>query len=354
MLSVLFSYVGAIEFFFIVRDIIHQVDLHQRQLRRSSTDLDDDLQRIQDTLNAQLRVARLCENENVQCMQDGVVYENGYRVDEDVTNDWIALRKAAVAEETPQQSVDDRSSSDSTNTVIDLGTKTIANGHVVCNQTSSPEIDDNYLRSLDGIKVRSPDSNRRRRTYRQGRSGSSNVSYDEESLDDDYELASNGDAKPSQLPRRRKHSPAQDLSRNNSHQIDEVDDPWGDIKPEPYHNSDLWKKERAMSIPETDDSNHADRSNTNGDQKEDFDRCYSPVGIKQTKKYSFEAASNADHTRALDILRSQLSSDDVSHVDYYFFILFVTNFSFYFDELNFADGRRFEFKPRSRTECKYV
>lgn len=359
MVSILFSYVGAVEFVFIVRDIVHQVDLHQRRLQQSNEDLDDDLHRMQDTLKQQLCIARQCESENVQCMQDGILYENGYRV-EDVADDWIEVRRAiekrhdvADGSDSPDQSSNSQSNG-SSNTVIE-NKKVDANGRndAIRSHSSSPEAPDihfdayseSYLRSLDGIKLRPlvrDDGGRRRRAFKQNNSGSSqssavSLSREEElqmftSLEEEefeglrnsnfkqLQYSSEPNLKVTQHSRRHKHSPVQDLTGGGSDVIEEINDPWGDVKPEHYHDSDLWKKERNMSIAEADDdaSNNAQQQAKhrlaanlkNGTT--DFDRCYSPVGRKYTKKYSFEEASDADHTRALSILRAQTSQDDVS------------------------------------------
>lgn len=395
VLSVLFSYVGAVEFVFIVRDILHQIELHQRRLEESTNeDLDDGLQHMQDTLRKSISVARRCESEQYQCMQDGVLYENGYRVDT-ITEDWIEVRRAierGQAETAVAHAVDEgrrsvesnvsassnsaehssnSNSNASTNTVIEKdgvqSNKTADNGQTKGDnendrsRSSSPDAADihfdayseNYLRSLDGIKLRPlvrDDGSRRRRAMKRGQSNSSNSSASAVSLsreeelkmftsleEEEFETIRNSDYKPlqyssepnlkaSQHSRRHKRSPVQDLSRRSSDVIDdEVNDPWGEVVPEPYHETELWKKERNMSIAEAEDdtTNGIQQSAAaaahnqitklrNGDIGTDFDRCYSPVGKKYTKTSSFEDASGADHTRALNILRAQTSKDDVS------------------------------------------
>lgn len=394
VLSVLFSYVGAVEFVFIVRDILHQIDLHQRRLEGTTNeDLDDGLQRMQDTLRKSISVARRCESEQFQCMQDGVLYENGYRVDT-ITEDWIEVRRAierGQAETAVAHAVDEgrrsvesnvsggsnsgdhssnSNSNASANTVIEndgVQSNKTANGANESDRShsSSPDAPDihfdayseNYLRSLDGIKLRPlvrDDGSRRRRALKRGQSNSSNSSASAVSLsreeelkmftsleEEEFESIRNSDYKPlqyssepnlkaSQHSRRHKRSPVQDLSRRSSDVIDEVNDPWGEVVPEPYHETELWKKERNMSIAEAEDdaTNGIQQSAAaaaapafdhnqitklrNSDIGTDFERCYSPVGKKYTKTSSFEDASGADHTRALNILRAQTSKDDVS------------------------------------------
>lgn len=401
MLSVLFSYVGAVEFVFIVRDIVHQIELHQRRLEDTATeDLDDGgLQRMQDTLRKSISVARRCESEQHQCMQDGVLYENGYRVDT-ISEDWIEVRRAiergqadtAVAHlvDEGRRSVESNASGGShsgdhssnsnsnasTNTVIENNDGVQSNGAITesghTNKTnehnrtddhsrsSSPDAADihfdsyseNYLRSLDGIKVRPlvrDDGNRQRRAFKRSQSNSSNsssvsLSRDEElkmftSLEEEeFETIRNSDYKPLQYSsepnlkashhsRRHKRSPVQDLNRRSSDAIDEVTDPWGEVVPEPYHETEIWKKERTMSIAEADDDaagaaptfDHNQNTKLRNGIGTDFDR---PVGKNYTKTFSFEDASGADHTRALNILRAQTSKDDVSFCVYFAFFLF--------------------------------
>lgn len=388
LLSVLFSYVGAVEFVFIVRDIVHQVDLHQRRLKESNDESDDDLKRIQDSLRKSISVARRLESDNIQCMQDGVLYENGYRVDS-VTEDWIEVRRAIergqdnVAERngvrrsagsgdsgasgSPDLSSNSRNSGD---TVIENDVKqseqpAVGQGHAgesdesaLRRNSSSPEItdmhfdaySDNYLRSLDGIKLKPmvrDEGGRRRRAFKRNQSGSSNSSVTslsrEEELkmftsleEEEFEDLRNSNYTPMQYTsdpnltqgsRRRKRSPAVDPNRRSSTTAEEVIDPWGDVKPEPIRDSDIWKRERATSIAEADDDALNDHSHSNDNHEQnmnlkpkanhllgetDIERCDSPVGKKYTKTSSFEEASGADHTRALNILRAQTSKDDVS------------------------------------------
>lgn len=148
LLSVLFSYVGAMELAFVVRDIYHQVDLHQQRLQNgedeqpSNTDDeelkriqnalrsslaaltvadeqtadeqpatedepvtdDDELKRIQSSLRSSLVEASSAEDHNdAEQMQDGVQYENGYRVvtddsgyDEAAVERWNQRRKELI------------------------------------------------------------------------------------------------------------------------------------------------------------------------------------------------------------------------------------------------------------------
>lgn len=141
LLSVLFSYVGAIELAFVVRDIYHQVDLHQRRLQngdfeqssaddeelkriqnalRASLDAltladetpatedepvtdDEELKRIQNSIRSSLVEASSAEDQNAEQMQDGVQYDNGYRIvtddsgyDEAAAERWNQRRKELI------------------------------------------------------------------------------------------------------------------------------------------------------------------------------------------------------------------------------------------------------------------
>lgn len=141
LLSVLFSYVGAIELAFVVRDIYHQVDVHQQRLQNgdyepSNTDDeelkriqnalrsslaaltlddetpatedehvtdDDELKRIQNSLRSSLVEVSSAEDQNAEQMQDGVQYDNGYRIvtddsgyDESAAERWNQRRKELI------------------------------------------------------------------------------------------------------------------------------------------------------------------------------------------------------------------------------------------------------------------
>lgn len=431
LLSIFFSYVGAVEIAFIVRDIVHQIGLHQQRIEsdRSCDGLQQLQQNIRDSLNLARSRSESCDDDidsTLKYMQDGVQYENGYRVAnaEDVTanTQWMEARSAKVSEERDRgnPSSDDEfavvsdhstislpssSQDDSTKTVLeneswtfvemekqkndsaDTGYAKSANfdeGHSDrTSQLTSPtsssvneipdmhfdEYSDEQMRALDGIKqqplVRN-DGTRRRRAFK--KSGSSTSSSDErqemrksreEELkmftsleEEEFDLIKNSDYKPLQYSSEpnlkakrhlRHHNRSPMRGRNESEEDDEYDkdtdfsqrkrnanagDPWGDVKPEHFHDTELWKRERTMSIAENDlDPTHEDdfvSSSSKPFRKsgvprlDDEGRSFSPVGLKSTKSSSFEAATDSDHERITEILKSQSANAGVS----FFFLWF--------------------------------
>lgn len=101
MLSVLCSYMGAVELVFIVRDLTHQLALHQKRLgnveRKQS-----DISVLQDKIKASIDALEPVHIESVEQMQDGVLYKNGYRIEktaEVVAQQWDERRKVMSASE---------------------------------------------------------------------------------------------------------------------------------------------------------------------------------------------------------------------------------------------------------------
>lgn len=437
LLSIFFSYVGAVEFAFIVRDIVHQVGLHQQNVK-SNQRSSDDLHQLQQNIRNSLNLARElpCESETVQCMQDGVQYENGYRVstvDETVntTERWLEARAKNLItnndriEEKLTNTINDLSASDddfnlgsghSTNSLrsssnenssaktvlenerwnlVDLNERTNEFETTVLadssnNENGSPkgavksppnsnddsvnkipemhfdDYSEGYLRALDGVKnkpLARDDGNRRRRANKKLQSSTSassdeqkRQSRDEElqmftSLEEEeFELIKSSDYKPLQYSsepnlktkkhtRRHNRSPVQDphsrrndseddeydYERRQSEAYDEINDPWGDVKPENFHDRDLWRRERALSIPEIDvDSNAEDENGTTSQfttkavnslrkLNDANERSFSPVGVKNTKSSSFEEATSSDHEQAVRRLSKQHDSENVSY-----------------------------------------
>ncbi|EDW69025.2 trichohyalin isoform X1 [Drosophila virilis] len=142
---------------------------------------------------------------------------------------------------------------------------------------------EDYLRSLDGIKSRPllrEDGSGRRRAFKKRRSsGSSNSSRDSRASRDEElkmftsleeeelrhgEKADYNPIKYSTEPalrvkphhRRHKRSPAKDVmpatDASGSLEMlgEEGTNPWGEVLPEPYKNTEFWKREKALSIDE--------------------------------------------------------------------------------------------------------
>lgn len=279
LLSILFSYVGAVEFVFIVRDIIHQVGRHNDQMKlngesESSMSLAD----LQQNLRKSIKSARerLCENDAVLTMADGIQYEQGYRVsngdDQTAANRWLEMRANATIHEPqppPPHYADGNSlaiskndelpcsdnnsiysSSVSVNTVVENNKYQTAalnddderdddaETNATINQSNqSSSIDDNevpdihfdeypeaHLHNLDGINRKALHKIDESKGRRKGiKAYASNFGGEQ-------------------------------MQRRRSEDIDgETDNPWGELKPESFHDDELWKRERAMSIAENDD-----------------------------------------------------------------------------------------------------
>lgn len=431
LLSVLFSYVGAIELAFVVRDIYHQVDLHQQRLQngedvqsniddeelkriqnalRSSlaaltladetpatedepvTD-DDELKRIQNSIRSSLVEASSAEDQNAEQMQDGVQYENGYRVvtddsgyDEATAERWNQRRKELITadeEISPSEALiksertinetasktESQSNKSSRPNHLDAKESEESSSYAPISQQSSVSIDmpdihfDEYersdakdpnsehLRALDGIKfrpiVRDDGSGRRRAFKKRQQSSSSTESGEantrssrEEELkmftsleEEEFGKMQNSDYAPityssdpnlkvKKQHRRHKRSPAKHDATGSDDEDAENGDPWGDVQPKHFHDTDLWKNERATSIVEEieDDTNRAGEGLMRRDPKfkavmqseSNARRGFSPVGEKKPKLLSFEDATDSQHNIVLDAINRKASIDDVS------------------------------------------
>ncbi|XP_055909437.1 trichohyalin isoform X1 [Eupeodes corollae] len=197
----------------------------------------------------------------------------------------------------------------------------------------SLQYSDDYLRSLDGIKnkplVREDGSGRRRAFKKRRSSGSSTSSREsrasrEEELkmftsleEEESENIRKGDSEYESIKyasepnlkvgkqRRHKRSPAKDAKRDPNDKgslemLDEEDsNPWGEVKPENYKNTDFWKREKNLSIDE---------------EQEEFDarqRIQSPstAAVNIPKMSSFEEATKSQHQEAIMALKRQRSKD---------------------------------------------
>lgn len=150
--------------------------------------------------------------------------------------------------------------------------------------TPSQQYTEDYLRSLDGIKQRPlirEDGSGRRRAYKKRRSsGSSNSSRDSRtSRDEELKMftsleeeemkntteseftpirySSEPMLKVKNHHRRHKRSPAKDMNagddslRSSLERLgEETTNPWGEVVPEHYKNTEFWKREKALSIDE--------------------------------------------------------------------------------------------------------
>lgn len=289
LLSILFSYVGAVELMFVVRDIVHQVGLHHEMMKcnRDLSKATSSLHGLQADLRKSIKSAqeRLCETDSIQSMADGIQYEQGYRIlpadEQDIEKRWMEARANLTIEPShiieandvtnnqivgsslsnrttneDQHENDDILSTDRTiveNTKIDEpidGDIADEANYLHGNDNDTPDIhfdeySQDYLHTLDGVKKkgqRKNDDPRRRKSYKP--------------------YANTGQTAESVQQRRR------------SEDIDgETDNPWGELRPESFHDAKLWSRERAMSIAEHEPLNsisttkaHSKKTTTYSDQ----------------------------------------------------------------------------------------
>lgn len=287
LLSILFSYVGAVEFMFIVRDVIHQVGLHHNQmkLKRSSTSnglistaivSSSSLLDLQQNLRKSIKSAqeRLHESDTVQSMEDGIQYEHGYRVlsadEENISKRWLEARASVTIE--PEQLQQHSNANNLENNFVtnksddflseneSLHSSSLSVDTVVeLNTFKSSNNDDDKLANVDGQQTHLINSSQ---SNRNNDDEVPDIHFDEYS--EAYLHALDGITKKSirnndDNSKRRKgfrnHSSANEmLQRRRSEDVDgETDNPWGELKPENFHDDDLWKRERAMSIAENDE-----------------------------------------------------------------------------------------------------
>ncbi|XP_026847493.1 trichohyalin isoform X3 [Drosophila persimilis] len=187
--------------------------------------------------------------------------------------------------------------------------------------TPDVQYTEDYLRSLDGIKsrplVREDGSGRRRAFKKRRSSGSSNSSRDsrasrdeelkmftsleEEELrhgdHDDYnpiKYTSEPTLRVKSHHRRHKRSPAKDMMPPSEAEAggvslemlgEESTNPWGEVKPEHYKDTEFWKHEKTLSIDE---------------EEIDMD-----LSKNETKSSSFEDATEAQNEEAATSLLQQ-------------------------------------------------
>lgn len=334
MLSLLLSYVGAVELAFVVRDITHQVLLHNEQQQVPPDENAAELKRIQLNLRRSISEARHAEiSQDEQIMQDGIAYDNGYRVEE------VSGREQLAADRWTQRRKELSDEEAATNE-----TKNERNvPQIQLDESNRSEYTEEQLAAMDGIKfrpiVRDDGSGRRKAFKKRQQSSSSNSSgeanlrssredelkmftslEEEELCTHEYSpIQYNSDQKMAKKSQRRhKRSPGRDGRKEGS---DEEGDPWGDLQPQHFHDRDLWKRERASSIVEEieDDYQHPSKSNQKSPQisalksNADPQRCYSPVGHKNPRTMSFEDATDTQHELVIDAMkRRQTSKNDVS------------------------------------------
>lgn len=218
-------------------------------------------------------------------------------------------------------------------------------------QRQEPEGEDNvpdvqytedYLRSLDGIKsrplVREDGSGRRRAFKKRRSSGSSNSSRDSRASRDEEvkmftsleeeelrhgEKADYNPIKYSTEPttlrvkshhRRHKRSPAKDVKHTDSSGSlemlgEESTNPWGEVVPEHYKDTEFWKREKALSIDEEvlDLGKLAAGEDVQQEEHEEEEEVIN----NKPKASSFEEATEAQNAQAASALQQQRSKEQL-------------------------------------------
>lgn len=345
LLSILISYVGAVELFYIVKNVTHFICAHDRYQQQCCND-PNDLSVIQSDVREALAAARA--KESIHWMQDGVQYDNGYRVGKRDTvneNRWMEMRRRLSDDENSESArakknsdkplnldenylSENKTNLEQTISSVDIDPPTVSKNEILLTKPDSNESDisDDYLRSLDGIKHRPlvrEDGSGRRRAFKKRRS-SENTAIDPESLkalrEDELRLLStleqqeqesnsvndferikyttnmSEDINKGVTHQKMKASPDRVISNSHRSSIDhESPDQWGDVKPQHFKDSELWRRERTMSIEEENEL----------EREED----------KEHKRFiphmtSFEEATTEDHKLAIDAINQQ-NSDNI-------------------------------------------
>ncbi|KAH8364149.1 hypothetical protein KR084_003191 [Drosophila pseudotakahashii] len=193
---------------------------------------------------------------------------------------------------------------------------------------------EDYLRSLDGIKsrplVREDGSGRRRAFKKRRSSGSSNSSRDSRaSRDEELKMFTSleeeelrhgerEDYNPIKYTseptlkvkshRRHKRSPAKDVrppaeTSGGSLEMlgEESTNPWGEVVPEHYKDTEFWKREKALSIDE--EEVEMERTSRGEDVEDE--------ATNEPKSSSFEEATEAQNEQAVAALKQQLSKEQM-------------------------------------------
>ncbi|XP_036671907.3 trichohyalin isoform X2 [Drosophila suzukii] len=200
-------------------------------------------------------------------------------------------------------------------------------------QIQDVQYTEDYLRSLDGIKnrplVREDGSGRRRAFKKRRSSGSSNSSRDSRaSRDEELKMFTSleeeelrhgeredyNPIKYSSEPtlkvkshRRHKRSPAKDIrsptETSGSLEMlgEESTNPWGEVVPEHYKDTEFWKREKALSIDE--EEIELERPSRGEDVEDE--------ATNEPKSSSFEEATEAQNEQAVAALKQQLSKEQV-------------------------------------------
>lgn len=248
LLSILFSYAGAIELMFIVRDIVHRVGLHHEKMKfnRNQSNVTSTLHEIQEDLRKSIQVAKieLYETDCIHSMADGVQYIDGYRIpSSDVANSAIASIEPShiIHANDVVTSIANRSQSRNDAT-------TPTNLQCTCSSSKITDSNDNEI-AVDMIHLNGNDNCVLPRThdnsYTDDNVTTMSACQQQQHQNKNFKINSNAS----------NHIAVEETQRRRSKDIDdETNNPWGELRPENFHDADLWSRERAMSIAEHEES----------------------------------------------------------------------------------------------------
>lgn len=263
MLSVLCSYMGAIELVFIVRDLTHQLALHQMRLRNEDPK-QSDISVLQGRIKASIDALETVDIESVEQMQDGVLYKNGYRIENEhsvevVAQQWDERRKVMCVPEvsTIESQLQSTVSNGSVGNGIRNERTKMSSEYAGNSNASSNDDEPNEQNNYRPI-VRD-DRTGRRKAFKK-RHSSSSQSGDSIRLSREEELQMFTSLEEEEY----KNSSFTPISYSNEtlansqknvdssfHEKQKYDaEAWRNKKPSNYHDSELWKRERATSIVE--------------------------------------------------------------------------------------------------------
>lgn len=87
LFSIIFSYMGAIEFFFIARNLYHWGFKHHKRMIELADDDSTSLNKLQEQIKNAIEEAKEKEKYGLNAMKDGVLYKDGFRVSSGDEND---------------------------------------------------------------------------------------------------------------------------------------------------------------------------------------------------------------------------------------------------------------------------
>lgn len=239
LLSILFSYVGAVELMFVVRDIVHQVGLHHEKMKfnRDLSKATASLHGLQADIRKSIKSAReqLYETDSIHSMADGVEYEDGYRIltanEQDLDKRWFEARaNVAIQPSHMIEANDVENNSVISSTSIPMNQRSTTNEDQNDNndrrtKINEPMDSDIANKDVSHLDSRKTDEQRRRKNYKASNDAMGSGGHSTESL-----------------------------QRRRSEDIDgETDNPWGELRPGSFHDASLWSRERAMSIAENEE-----------------------------------------------------------------------------------------------------